>query len=88
MIKDKNKCTVDFYYSNDSGHELTVQAVYTSCGCISVDYPKQKIKEKEKGSIKVSVDITSVRGYFEKKILLYVSSLKPIILKIRGFVIQ
>lgn len=79
--------TVEFDIKNTTGKTVIISAVYASCGCMKIDYPKQPIKDQGKGKIKVSININKKNGYFKKSILVYTTNTKPTILRITGKII-
>ena len=53
------------------GHELLViQDVTTSCGCITVDYPKEPVRPGSTAVVKVTYKADQ-QGYFNKTVTVY-----------------
>lgn len=74
----------NFDFCNNTAASLVIQKVRTSCGCTSIDYPKEPLQAKEKGKIKVVLNTKGINGYFQKSIMILFSGLSPVLLKVKG----
>lgn len=84
----KNPVTAEFEVKNSGGRALVISDVRTSCGCTTVDYPKNSIAPGEKFVVKATYDAKQM-GHFNKQIGIYSnSSAKPMMLSIRGVVVK
>ena len=79
--------TVKFELTN-KGNELNIDQVRVSCGCTTVDYPRQTIHRGDPFTVTATYDARQL-GHFEKEVaLFYNSSTKPFYLKMRGVVVE
>ena len=77
--------TVKFELTN-KGNELNIDQVRVSCGCTTVDYPRQTIHRGDPFTVTATYDARQL-GHFEKEVALFCnSSTKPFYLKMRGVV--
>ncbi len=78
--------TVKFELTN-KGNELKIDQVRVSCGCTTVDYPRQTINRGDVFTVSATYDARQL-GHFEKEVALFCnSSKKPFYLKMRGVVV-
>ena len=78
--------TVKFELTN-KGNELNIDQVRVSCGCTTVDYPRQTIHRGDPFTVTATYDARQL-GHFEKEVALFCnSSTKPFYLKMRGVVV-
>ena len=79
--------TVKFELTN-KGNELNIDQVRVSCGCTTVDYPRQTIHRGDPFTVTATYDARQL-GHFEKEVALFFnSSTKPFYLKMRGVVVE
>lgn len=79
--------TVKFELTN-KGNELKIDQVRVSCGCTTVDYPRQAINRGDVFTVSATYDARQL-GHFEKEVALFCnSSKKPFYLKMRGVVVE
>lgn len=79
--------TVKFELTN-KGNELNIDQVRVSCGCTTVDYPRQRIHRGDPFTVTATYDARQL-GHFEKEVALFCnSSTKPFYLKMRGVVVE
>lgn len=79
--------TVKFELTN-KGNELNIDQVRVSCGCTTVDYPRQTIHRGDPFTVTATYDARQL-GHFEKEVALFCnSSTKPFFLKMRGVVVE
>ncbi len=84
----KNPVTAEYEVKNSGGQPLVISNVRTSCGCTTVDFPKNAIPPGEKFMVKVTYDAKQM-GHFNKQIGIYSNgSAKPMVLSIRGVVVK
>lgn len=67
-IKEGEKVTYAFNFTNQGKHDLNLLSVGTSCGCTASDYPRQPIKPGESGKIQVTFDSANRMGMQHKKV--------------------
>ena len=79
---------VAFDYFNETGKELVVRKVKTSCGCISVDYPSGPIRALEKGQLKVLLNLEGIEGSFRETLLVYMEDYSPVLLVVFGEIVD
>ncbi len=81
-----NKDTIRTYfeYENNTGHNLFIDTITTSCGCTEVLYPRRLIHPKEKGKIQAIVHLTKDDSYIHKSIIVHFSDTCPVVLYIIG----
>lgn len=79
--------TVKFELTN-KGNELNIDQVRVSCGCTTVDYPRQTIHRGDPFTVTATYDARQL-GHFEKEVALFCnSSTKPFYLKMCGVVVE
>ncbi len=83
----EHPATVKFELSN-RGRDLVIEKVRTSCGCTTVDYPKQAILKGDSFNVSVTYDARQL-GHFEKEVAIFSNaSDKPVFLKMCGVVVE
>ena len=75
--------TLWFMYENNTGKTTCFNKHIASCGCTNVTYTRKPIKPKEKGGVKVEIELNGRKGAVSKTIALYPQGLSPVILKIK-----
>ncbi|MFN8436642.1 MAG: DUF1573 domain-containing protein [Cytophagales bacterium] len=76
-----------FNFKNTGNKDLVIENVETSCGCILVSYPENKIKPDSSGVLKVSVNTKNRPGFFNKSITINANTQPDItVLTIKGVV--
>lgn len=76
--KKQQFVTVNFEFENSGSKPLVILKVDVSCRCFSIEYPKQPIKNGEKGVIKVLIDLIAQEGDFNKSIFVKTNSIKDV----------
>lgn len=79
----KGTLTTVFEYYNNTPNVQVIDHVRTSCGCTKVDFSHFPIKPRERGGIRVFIDLNE-SGAFSKSVAIYFHGQKPVILKIIG----
>ena len=64
------KVSHTFTYTNTSDHPISIERVYTSCGCTTGNYSRRPLKAGEKGEFTVTFDPEDNPGRFDKRITL------------------
>lgn len=80
--------TFDFILTNLSNEPIVLTTVAASCGCTTPVWTKEPIEAGQKGTISVSYNPLGRIGPFNKTISVYMSNQSPVILRIRGTVVQ
>ena len=76
--------TTSFVFKNTGSAPLAIQNVITSCGCLTVDYPKEPVPPLHEAILKVKYKADQP-GYFNKTIIVYCSAdSSPFKLKVSG----
>lgn len=76
--------TTSFVFKNTGNAPLAIQNVITSCGCLTVDYPKEPVPPLHEAILKVKYKADQP-GYFNKTIIVYCSAdSSPFKLKVSG----
>ncbi len=76
--------TTSFVFKNTGNAPLAIQNVITSCGCLTVDYPKEPVPPLHEAILKVKYKADQP-GYFNKTIIVYCSAdSSPFKLKFSG----
>lgn len=84
-IKQGDKVTHDFKFTNTGEADLLISNAKGSCGCTVPEYPKEALKPGESGNIKVSFNSTGKSGQTEKSVTIMVNTKeKHQILKIKA----
>lgn len=79
--------TVKFELTN-KGNDLNIDQVRVSCGCTTVDYPRQTISRGDAFTVTATYDARQL-GHFEKEVAIFSNSSKtPFYLKMRGVVVE
>lgn len=78
------ECKFVFEYTNLSGHVVTIDSIRTSCGCMITSYTNSLIKKKEQGKLVIAIRKDDVIGDIDEFAVVYISGIKPTILKIKG----
>lgn len=80
--------TTEFHLKNDGNRALVINQVVKSCGCTSVEYPKNSIAAGDEFVVKVTYDAKQM-GTFVKQLLLYSNATeKPYMLTVQGKVVD
>jgi hypothetical protein len=79
--------TAVFELKNKGSRKLRINDVKVSCGCTSVEYPRQDIPGGETFEVKMTYDARQL-GHFQKQAAIYSNgSERPIFLKMKGVVL-
>ncbi|MGI6243362.1 MAG: DUF1573 domain-containing protein [Prevotella sp.] len=83
----KSPVTAEFEVQNSGAQPFVINNVRTSCGCTTVDYPKNPILPGRTFIVKITYDAKQM-GHFNKQIGIYGNgSQQPLMLSIRGVVV-
>ena len=79
--------TAVFELQNKGSRKLRISDVKVSCGCTSVDYPRNDIPGGETFQLKMTYDARQL-GHFQKQAAIYSNgSAKPVLLTMKGVVL-
>lgn len=79
---------VNFELKNKGGARLVINDVKTSCGCTSVEYPRQPIESGGTFTVTATYDARQL-GHFHKELAIYSNaSEKPMYLTLTGVVVE
>lgn len=62
---------IDFNFCNVSGNDVAITKITTSCGCVTVDYPKHILPPKAKSTLKVVFNPKGMGGTVNSDIFVY-----------------
>ena len=80
--------TAEFEIKNKNNRGIRISDVRTSCGCTSVEYPKDEIPSDGTFTVKVTYDAQTM-GHFDKLVDIYCEGgKKPLMLRMRGTVVR
>lgn len=87
QVKFRNPVTAEFQLKNEGSRDLVIRDVRKSCGCVSVEYPKDAIPAGATFLVKATYDSKQM-GTFNKQVGLYTNaSSEPVILTMQGRVV-
>lgn len=69
-IKQGDKVSTEFEFTNTGNFDLTIFEAKGSCGCTIPEYPKKPIKPGEKGVIKVQFNSAGKEGIQDKSVFI------------------
>ncbi len=75
-IKEGEKVTYSFNYTNTGKSPVVISQALASCGCTASDYKKDPIVAGEKGEIKVTFNSAGKFGY-QKKVVTLMTNAHP-----------
>lgn len=58
--------TIEFEVENTGNEPLVIIKSDVSCGCLSVDYPKEPIMKGQKAKLRINIETKSQEGTFNK----------------------
>jgi len=83
--KEDSPITVVFEFQNEGDVPLVIQKVDVSCGCMSIEYPKQPTMPKGTGTILVKIDLQNQSGTFNRTLFVKSNATEDLILlRIKG----
>lgn len=86
MVKQNEKVTVEFKFSNVGNAPLIISSVKPSCGCTIANYSKESVQPGESSKITAVYNASSV-GHFSKSIVVKTNTIDDtMILKLSGTV--
>ena len=89
IIKEGEKVTYNFKFTNTGKGDLLIVSAKPSCGCTVPDFPKGVIKPGEEGFIKIVFDSQGKVGVFEKTIAMTCNTeIRETVLTITGEVVE
>lgn len=87
QVQYRHPVSVKFEARNQSGHQIQITDVRTSCGCTAVDYPREAIAHGRTFAVTATYDARQM-GTFAKEVALYVRGASvPVYLTLRGRVV-
>ena len=88
QVSYRSPVTAEFALTNKSNDLIVISDARTSCGCTTVDYPKDGLQGGATTMIRATYDAKQL-GHFRKQVALYSKSLKtPIYLTMKGVVVE
>lgn len=85
--EDGGKVSHTFGYTNTAPHPVSIERVYTSCGCTTGDYSRRPLKAGASEQFTVTFDPDGRPGRFDKRItIVYDQGRGRTILRIKGVV--
>lgn len=69
ILEEEGLQTAEFEFSNTQDSIFIIQDIWLECGCTSVEFSKDSLRNGESGKVKISFDPTSAAGYFSKLIV-------------------
>ena len=75
-----NVIHIDFEFQNIGDVPLVIYRADVSCGCLSVDLPKDPTMPKGTGTIKVKVDVQDYTGSFNKTLFVRSNATEDVVL--------
>jgi hypothetical protein len=86
MVKQNEKVTVEFKFSNVGNAPLIISSVKPSCGCTIANYSKESVQPGESSKITAVYNASSA-GHFSKSIAVKTNTIdNTMILKLSGTV--
>ena len=73
-IKQGDKVSTEFEFTNTGKYDLTIYEAKGSCGCTIPEYPKTPIKPGEKGVVKVQFNSAGKTGKQNKSVFIDAST--------------
>ena len=89
IVKNGSTSIYEFKFKNLGKEPLVLTSVYSSCGCIKLEWPKNPVKPSNDGTIKVTFNAVNQIGSFSKSI--HISSnakISTTVLTIKGEVVN
>lgn len=84
-IKQGDKVDYEFVFTNVGKEPLIISSANGSCGCTVPEWPKEPIKNGEKGRIKVTFNSAGKQGMQDKTITINSNAVtNPVVLHIKG----
>ncbi|MBX7109174.1 MAG: DUF1573 domain-containing protein [Chitinophagales bacterium] len=88
-IKEGDKVTYDFHFTNTGKTPLLISAVKASCGCTTPEWPKEPVQPGASEKIKVQYDSKGREGEFSKGIVVTANTYpNTMTIKISGVVFK
>ena len=88
QVMFRDPVTVEFELKNRLSREIKISQVRTSCGCTTVDYPKNDIDGDASFTVRATYDAKQM-GHFQKQIGVYTEgSNTPLMLTLKGVVVD
>ncbi len=88
IIEKGSKAVYGFKFKNTGKNPLTLTNVKSSCGCTTPYWPKEPVKKRKEGLIKVKYNTNAV-GSFSKSVTVYSNATNsPVVLRIKGKVVK
>lgn len=69
ILEEQGYQTVDFEFTFNSDSVGLIQDIWLECGCITVDYLKDSLRNGAQGKISITFDPTSAAGFFSRLIV-------------------
>ena len=88
-IKDNEKITVTFEFTNNGKQPLIVQKAEPTCGCTVADWTKTPVEYQQKGFVKATFNPKGIEGTFSKSIFVKTNAQNDVVLlKLVGKVVD
>ncbi len=82
--KCRDTLRATFAYFNDTGKTQAIDTVRVNCGCTSVSYPHEAIKNGERGEVILAVKMADAPGFFSHSAVVYFHGEQPVVLELKG----
>lgn len=86
-LPHKEEYEFHFEYSNEQEEPLIIKNIETTCGCTVVEWDKHPLLPGQKASLIVKLKPENSGAYF-KKIFVYINNANPIVLGLKGFIVE
>lgn len=73
-----------FAYINNTGRTQVIDTVKVNCGCTSVSYSHEGIKNGERGEVTLAVRLSDKLGFFSHSAVVYFHGEQPVVLEMKG----
>ncbi len=88
QVKFRQPVTAEFLMKNEGTAPLVIERVLSSCGCTTVDYPKQRIAPGENFVVKATYDAKQMGTFYKQIGVCVQGTSKPFALTMRGKVVE
>ncbi len=79
--------TINFPFTNTGNAPLVILKVDVSCGCLTPAFSRQPVMPGGKGSVRITIDVRSQRGDFNKIVFIKSNAVNDVeLLKITGYI--
>lgn len=77
-IKEGERVTYEFAFTNTGKSPLLIQSAEGSCGCTVADYPREPVAPGKEGVMKVIFSSAGKQGHQEKEVAISANTLRSI----------